>query len=175
MQACKKKYASCFQQSLGNKVRDNFKTKQLVSKYLYIKVNWHSFRGNNSFISILPPFWKGVYSKRKEFAPLGSKFFPFWVDPFSEGAWCARKQAGSHKNDLPCQKMAKNLPSVSSPLKRLSCLGCLPADQVPEHFAQFRISQNKCMSLLIFRRHKANLQKHKEIPYTRPVALKGAT
>ena len=42
------------------------------------------------------PFWKGVYSKRKEFAwkggyykrkefaPKGSKFFPFRVDPFSE-------------------------------------------------------------------------------------------
>ena len=29
------------------------------------------------------PFWKGVYSKRKEFAPLWVKLFPFWVDPFS--------------------------------------------------------------------------------------------
>ena len=27
---------------------------------------------------------KGVYSKRKEFAPFGSKFFPLRVDPFSE-------------------------------------------------------------------------------------------
>ena len=25
--------------------------------------------------------WKGVYSKRKEFAPKGSKFLPFRVDP----------------------------------------------------------------------------------------------
>ena len=31
------------------------------------------------------PFWKEVYPKRKEFAPPGSKFFPFRVDPFSEG------------------------------------------------------------------------------------------
>ena len=30
-------------------------------------------------------FWKGVYSKRKEFALTGSKFFPFKVYPFSEG------------------------------------------------------------------------------------------
>ena len=30
-------------------------------------------------------FWKDVYSKRKEFAPNGSKFFPFRVGPFSEG------------------------------------------------------------------------------------------
>ena len=28
-------------------------------------------------------FWKGIYSKRKEFASTGSKFFPFRVDPFS--------------------------------------------------------------------------------------------
>ena len=34
------------------------------------------------------PFWKGVFSKRKEFAPRGSKFFPFRVDPFSEGMQC---------------------------------------------------------------------------------------
>ena len=26
---------------------------------------------------------KSVYTKRKEFAPFGSKFFPFRVDPFS--------------------------------------------------------------------------------------------
>ena len=32
------------------------------------------------------PFWKVVYSKRKEFAPKGSKFFPFRVDHFSEGS-----------------------------------------------------------------------------------------
>ena len=50
------------------------------------------------YISTLDPFWEGVYSKKidfffskgvcsksKEFAPKGSKFFPFIVDPFSEG------------------------------------------------------------------------------------------
>ena len=31
------------------------------------------------------PFWNGVYFKREEFAPQGSKFFPFNVDPLSEG------------------------------------------------------------------------------------------
>ena len=31
------------------------------------------------------PFWKRVYSKRKEFAPKGSKFFSFKVDSFPEG------------------------------------------------------------------------------------------
>ena len=28
------------------------------------------------------PSYKGIYSKRKEFAPQWSKFFPFRVDPF---------------------------------------------------------------------------------------------
>ena len=32
----------------------------------------------------------------KEFATLGSKFFPFRKDPFSEGACCADKQTGSY-------------------------------------------------------------------------------
>ena len=30
------------------------------------------------------PMWKEVYSKRKTFAPYGSKFFPFRVDLISE-------------------------------------------------------------------------------------------
>ena len=54
--------------------------------------------------------WKGAFSKRKEFAPLG-------VCPFSEEAWFAGKQTGSHESCLPCVKMAENVPSVSSPLK----------------------------------------------------------
>ena len=76
----------------------------------------------------LPAFWKGVYSKRKEFAPkgvyskrkefapFGSKFFPFRVDPFQKGIG----MQGS-KQELPkvvyLVKMAKSLPSVWSPLK----------------------------------------------------------
>ena len=39
---------------------------------------------------------KGVYSKRKEFPPLGSKFFPFRVDPFSEGAVYSKRKAISY-------------------------------------------------------------------------------
>ena len=34
--------------------------------------------------SIPSSFWNEVYSKTKEFAPTGSKFFPFGVDAFSE-------------------------------------------------------------------------------------------
>ena len=46
------------------------------------------------------PSENGVYSKRKEFAPLGSKFFHFIVDPFSE-TLCAGQQTGTHKYCLP--------------------------------------------------------------------------
>ena len=42
---------------------------------------------NTVFVSLL----KGVNTKRKEFAPCGSKFFPFRADPFSEWDWWAGK------------------------------------------------------------------------------------
>ena len=61
-----------------------------------IKEKQYIFRGGNSskIVFLLPEkgsTLKGknllprVYSKRKEFAPLGSKFFPFRVDPFEKG------------------------------------------------------------------------------------------
>ena len=34
---------------------------------------------------------------KEEFAPSGSKFFPYRVDPFTEGDWFVRKQTGSSK------------------------------------------------------------------------------
>ena len=47
--------------------------------------NGYPFKGDNSGNLFYPPSEKGVYSERKEFAPKRSKFFPFRVDPFSEG------------------------------------------------------------------------------------------
>ena len=38
--------------------------------------------------------------KKKEILPIGRKMFPFRVDPFLEGDWCAGKQKGSHKSCL---------------------------------------------------------------------------
>ena len=69
--------------------------------------NGYAFKKGNSVDIVLPTFWKGVNSKRKELAPKGSQFFPFRVDPSSEGAWCAGKQTGSHKSHLPCNKCLK--------------------------------------------------------------------
>ena len=70
----------------------------------------------------LPPSWKEVYSKRKEFAPLGSTFFPFRVDHFSEGAYEQKSKQEVTKIVSLVQKGVggkgdANLPSVPSPLK----------------------------------------------------------
>ena len=46
------------------------------------------------------PSEKGVYSKRKEFAPFGSKFFPFRADCFSEKGFVG-KHTGSHQKLSP--------------------------------------------------------------------------
>ena len=51
-----------------------------------LKGNQYTFRGDNFVKMEFVPFWKGVYPKRKEFANIGSKFFPHRVDPFLEGA-----------------------------------------------------------------------------------------
>ena len=47
---------------------------------------------------VLPPFWTGFYSKRKEFSPIGSKFFPFRVDPISEGIGVLESKQESQKH-----------------------------------------------------------------------------
>ena len=72
---------------------------------------------------------KGVYAKRKEFAPKGSKFFPFRVYPFSKGDLCAGKQTGSHKSYRPCKKWRKlyqvyQVPLISSKILLLIFFVC---------------------------------------------------
>ena len=47
------------------------------------------------------PSEKGSTPKGKNLLPIGSKFFPFSVDPFLEGTWCAGNQTGTHKSYLP--------------------------------------------------------------------------
>ena len=59
---------------------------------------------------VLPPFWKGVYSKRKEFAPLGSKFFPFRVGTFHKQNYMHESKQEVKKSHLPC---------VYSPLREM--------------------------------------------------------
>ena len=46
-------------------------------------------------------------------------FFPFRINPFSEGAWFAGKQKGSYKSCLPCKKWQKILQKITVPLKKI--------------------------------------------------------
>ena len=59
---------------------------------------------------------KGVYSKRKEFAPHWSKFFPFRVEYFSERGLSMKVNRKSLKLS-PLSKMAGKVPVVSIHLK----------------------------------------------------------
>ena len=73
---------------------------------------------------------KRFYPKRKEFAPLGSKFFPFRVEPFSEADGCAGEQTGRHKHCLFYEKIAESPQCVSS----LFSSGIVPSP-IKEHIA----------------------------------------
>ena len=61
--------------------------------------------GEGNFVKVvLPPFWKGFLSERKEFALCGSIFFPFRVVPFEEKACCAGKQKKKKKKKKKKEK-----------------------------------------------------------------------
>ena len=64
--------------------------------------------GCNSCQNCFASFLTGVYSKRKDSDPLGRKFIPFTVHPFSEIASWTEKQSGSHKLGL----LSKNFPKI---------------------------------------------------------------
>ena len=61
---------------------------------------------------LLPPFWKGVYYKRKAFAPKGSKCFPFIVNPYFRRTLFCRKA----KVVSLVKMVKKKLSSASIPL-----------------------------------------------------------
>ena len=79
----------------------------LIHVYIYVLRGMNSLSKEITLKYGFDPSWKWVYSTWKEFAPLGSKFFPFRVDPFSEEHWWTGKPTGSHKNCLHCQKWRK--------------------------------------------------------------------
>ena len=57
----------------------------------FLKGKRHTFKGDNSIKIILLPSEKGFTLKGKNLLPKGSKFFPFRVNPFSEGIRYAGK------------------------------------------------------------------------------------
>ena len=92
-----------------------------------IKVQRHYYlineiKGNSSSKYVFAPFWKEVYSKRKEFAPLWSEFIPFRIDPFSERDLVCRLQT-DHKSRLLCKYGGKStncIKSLSSSIETMS-------------------------------------------------------
>ena len=59
--------------------------------------NWYSFKGDNSVQIVCLPSEKGSILKGNNLLPIGNKFFPFWMDTFSEGNCFAGKQRKSQK------------------------------------------------------------------------------
>ena len=51
-------------------------------RFSAISAEGHNFLSSCSLYCTTRPFRKGVYSIRKVFAPSGSKFFPYRLDPF---------------------------------------------------------------------------------------------
>ena len=73
------------------------------------ELSQYLFLGNVKLFS-LPSEKVSTLSSERE-----SKSFPYRVDPFSEGTWCAVKQSRSHIHKLsPLAEMAENLPFVFS-------------------------------------------------------------
>ena len=64
--------------------------------YSYSKVNICTSKRYNIVEMNLAPFWKVVYSKRKEFALHRSRL-SLWNRPLSEVGWYTGKQTGGHK------------------------------------------------------------------------------
>ena len=53
--------------------------------------------------------------KEKNLLTLGTNSFPFRVDLFPKGVWCAKQQTGSYKSCLPCEKWWKKRTTLSMP------------------------------------------------------------
>ena len=61
------------------------------------------------------PSEKRVYIERKDFAPIGSKFFPFNVNPLFRRGTCVEKQTGSHNSCLPCKNGKNSIKYIQFP------------------------------------------------------------
>ena len=77
---------------------------------------------NLSELFFFSAFWRGVYYESKEFAPHGSKFFPFKVNQYSKKGMVCRKATKA----VSLVKQFEYLSDVSSPLKyrniQLQCM-----------------------------------------------------
>ena len=76
----------------------------------------NTFSGKATVKVVSPPFWKGVYSKRKKKCTSWEKSLAYYNGPhFRKGLTCRKANRKSQK--LSPLSNEKNPPSVSSPLK----------------------------------------------------------
>ena len=86
----------------------------ITLQYLSILLRrMYTCSGETTIKIVLSLFPKGVYSKRKEFAPKGTKFFHFWADSFSEGTSMCRKANKKSWKLSPLIKMKNKILSIS--------------------------------------------------------------
>ena len=71
------------------------------------------FQGKQLCQNIFSLFWKGIYSMRKEFLSLLSRFFFWW-------GWCAERETGSNVKLFPSYKMAKTFAMFAQKKKYFS-------------------------------------------------------
>ena len=94
---------------------------EITAKFTFGKY----FQGTQIFSNLVSFQSEMESTQTEEFAPLVSKFIPFKVDTFSEGNYHAGKQTVSNsislvkKKKKKKRKKQKNLPCVSSPIKKL--------------------------------------------------------
>ena len=97
-----------------NDVFELWRFKFSLTSTQWLQLSWeiaYTFKGGN-FQSCIGYLLKGVSLKRKEFALLGSWFFPFGVDQFSEKTWwMGRSQKQEVTKIVSPLKMTENLVS----------------------------------------------------------------
>ena len=87
----------------------------LWNELLLNSAQWLHFQGRQLCQKVLCfPSGKGYTLKGNNLILLEAFFFPFRLDPFSEGAWCAESQARS-QSCLPCKNRRKSTECIKSP------------------------------------------------------------
>ena len=76
-----------------------------------------------TLIIVFASLLKRVYSERKEFAPLGSKFFPFRIDPFQKRLGLQESKEVTEVFSF-VKECGKSTKSSHVPLRKTYLIGC---------------------------------------------------
>ena len=83
-----------------------------------VKGNEYTFNGDNSVQKVYVPFWKGMYSIRKEFAPKGSNSFLTKYTNLQKGIGDEDSKQEVTKGS-PLWKMAAKSPDLCIPIESI--------------------------------------------------------